>query len=846
MSKMFSFYRKRLKGKMKKHYLLMCMIILLSANWHLSAGVTLVSQGNPTAQIVISKTASDQIKNAANILSQYIELATGAKIPILTEDKLAQYHKGFAVHVGQTEFSLRQNILPKGLDDDGFVIVSKGQSIIILGSSDYGTEFGVYDFLEQYVGVRWLMPGINGTDIPEINTIEIPELTRSDAPVFFSRQASGFRGEQQGEWTKFNRMHGRVNFHHNLNSLFPRETYAENHPEFYPMKKGKSRYSPKDNNDYQWQPCFTAPGIIDEAVKNIIQYFNEHPLEKSYSLGINDSGFFCECPGCLSKISGKRNLINDIDYSDLYYDWCNTVVEGVVKVHPDKWFGCLAYHNVASAPVKVKLHPRLIPYLTQDRMMWIDEDMGSRGKAATEAWAKASPTIGWYDYIYGSPYCIPRIYFHHMQKYLQYAKSQGVKALYAESYPNWGEGPKSYVTLRLWWNPDQDVDKMLQEWYVRCVGEDAAPYLEKYYEIWERFWTKDILTSMWFVKGRENAEWLPFHDLEYLADVKKEDILESRKLLDICASKCKTSKQKARLEILEMAFRYYETSALTYLNDMEMRAKPITSESDALKALLVYENIAPLTQKRMDLVTKVFPNDPILVHPWKLSRGKTSEPVLGLQGLSRLSLWYKEGSLFQKRVQELLQKSDNEELRKALLEMTTSTKLIIDLTNGKFPVITENASFEEDNASGWIRWLKPEERPVGKMIICKDVAHSGKVSMLCDGMLRGAPCQTVDLIPPANGSYCALVWSYIPLEQDINLGHAEIKIELLEGSGKVYLTFTKPIYPIPGEWVPTVCGIDIPKSKITPAKIRLLLIVNDFQQGCGKIYFDDAGIYKIK
>ena len=152
----------------------------------------------------------------SNILSQYIELATGAKIPILTEDKLAQYHKGFAVHVGQTEFSLGQNILPKGLDDGGFVIVSKGQSIIILGSSDYGTEFGVYDFLEQYVGVRWLMPGINGKDIPQINTIEIPELMRSDAPVFFSRQASGFRGEQQGEWTKFNRMHGRVNFHHNF------------------------------------------------------------------------------------------------------------------------------------------------------------------------------------------------------------------------------------------------------------------------------------------------------------------------------------------------------------------------------------------------------------------------------------------------------------------------------------------------------------------------------------------------------------------------------------------------------------------------------------------------------
>jgi hypothetical protein len=193
----------------------------------------------------------------------------------------------------------------------------------------------------------------------------------------------------------------------------------------------------------------------------------------------------------------------------------------------------------------------------------------------------------------------------------------------------------------------------------------------------------------------------------------------------------------------------------------------------------------------------------------------------------------------------LLQKSENEELRKALLEMIEASKLIIELTNGKFPVITGNASFEENNASGWIRWLKPEEQPVGKMIISKDVAHSGKVSMLCDGMLRGAPYQTVDLKQPVNGSYCAIVWSYIPPEQNINLGFSEIKIESIMGNG-VSNVSCKTIYPKPGEWVPTLCSINIPKSQRMPVKIRLYLMVDNFQQGAGKIYFDDAAIYKIK
>ncbi|MBC8233762.1 hypothetical protein H8E77_29800 [bacterium] len=28
--------------------------------------------------------------------------------------------------------------------------------------------------------------------------------------------------------------------------------------------------------------------------------------------------------------------------------------------------------------------------------------------------------------------------------------------------------------LKLWWNPKQDVDSLLKEWYERCVGSEAG------------------------------------------------------------------------------------------------------------------------------------------------------------------------------------------------------------------------------------------------------------------------------------------------------------------------------------------------------------------------------------
>ncbi|MBM4085855.1 MAG: DUF4838 domain-containing protein, partial [Planctomycetes bacterium] len=356
-----------------------------AAGW--AKNVTLVRDGQPMATIVVSQTASEQVSAAATALAEYVEQASGAKLPLMADDAVP---KGTVIVVGQTKLSTGDP-LPKGLDDDGFVIQAKDDRILICGPTDWGTEFGVYAFLEKHVGVRWLLPGPDGADVPTTKTLEVPEGTAQDSPVFFSRLFSGLRGAPQVQWARFNRMHGRVKFHHYLNHVFPPETYTKSHPQFFPMKDGKTRFLPPSINTHAWQPCFTVHGAVEEAVKNVVRYFNEHPEETSFSLGVNDSSGHCKCPECAAKVGDAKNFLGMADYSDLYYDWCNKVIEGVLKEHPGKWFGCLAYSEVAAPPKNVKVHPRLIPYMTYDRMKWIHPEVAAAGKAATEAWAKVSP-----------------------------------------------------------------------------------------------------------------------------------------------------------------------------------------------------------------------------------------------------------------------------------------------------------------------------------------------------------------------------------------------------------------------------------------------------------------------
>src|SRR5690606_24640097 len=152
------------------------------------------------------------------------------------------------------------------------------------------------------------------------------------------------KSDVDGMWTWHNRAVWRESHGHNLLNIFPPKDYAETHPEFYPFLKGK-RYIPKQGT-WNWQPNFSAPDIVDEGVKQVEKYFQEHPDATSYSLAMNDSsGTFDQSPESLARRNGKKNSQGKEDVSDDYFLWANAVASKVLLQYPDKWFGTLAYHE---------------------------------------------------------------------------------------------------------------------------------------------------------------------------------------------------------------------------------------------------------------------------------------------------------------------------------------------------------------------------------------------------------------------------------------------------------------------------------------------------------------------
>jgi formylglycine-generating enzyme required for sulfatase activity len=805
----------------------------------------IVDNGIPNARIIIEDNAQLQIENAAYILKDYITESTGATLTVIKTNNTLPPFEGVDIYVGNTIFSPVS--LSTDLSEDGFIIDISGNTIKIIGKTAWGTEFGIYEFLERFVGVRWLIPGPDGTNVPVHSTLTVPECYIKDQPAAFSR-SFGNLNEVNQTWARFNRIHSIAWFHHNLVNLFPPATYRNSHPEFYPIING-TRYLPPDGS-YDWQPCFSEPGTVTEAISNIIDYFAANPDEKFYSLGINDSSKFCQCDDCLAVVNGRKNYINLPDYSDLYYNWCNQIIAGVLAVYPDKWFGCLAYNNVGGAPQSVTLHPRLITFVTYDRMKWIDPTVKAVGHSMSEDWFNAAENLGWYDYLYGRPYCLPRVYFHLAQDYLQYGDSHGVVAQTAELYPNWGEGPKPYIQAKLWWNPYADIDKLLNEWYTSFAGPAAADYIEEYFTIWEEFWTEVIPSTPWFIYNGDR-QFLYYNNMLYLGYADGNiDLNYTENLLISAYNACSTDAQRNRVKILQDMFEYYKMSAEAYISGDDVYADSLSGVIDAVDSCI---DVQIAVENRWNYVEQNFATNDLFENIWEyvlLYEDEVQGYDWGMGGLHSSYPNRTDPTVLDKLCSLrdnyfLVKDGVNIKIPKSVRHMS---KVIAAAGEGitVFMNALNNTSFENVYTDGngqeqFNSWALHYSE--GTMEQTSEQHHTGSHSLKCQGVVEGYPLQA----KPCDGPrfhYFAVAWIYYePAPSTLVPGEVRLTISVRDGISEVQRcsSYAKLQSDV---WRCVVTPVDLSNKAVEADTFHLMVSLLGFAPD-DVVYIDDVELYKF-
>ena len=462
-------------------------------------------------------------------------------------------------------------ITEKPIDrDDAFSIVFPDPLTLKIIASPRSVRWALNAILEQYAGVVFCFPGERGAHYPRSTDIRIPVRGfRDDADLKLSR----FFTREDREWllNMNGKELGRIDFviGHNVGlTVLPPSKYAcaRWREKIMPLRNGKRLASPP-RDTHGWQPCYSSPDAVSEAVKNISAFLAGHPGTKFFSISANDIGGYCECSACVRANGGvRKNRYNRRlrNWSDVYFKWCNAVVSEVSGKFPEVYFGTLAYSET-SEPPSFKLHDRIVVAIPTDLHALMKKGRMEEVRSIYEAWSGKAANLGIWEYGFAAgDYSIPRLPWKLYSAGLRMLKANRGGFFFCESAPLTGEGPKRWLYLKMAWDVDADPDRLLRIWCAACVGEKAGRLLERYYRWTHDFWTSEQVNrtpwartaGLYFARGLTES---------YLLALGKEDLAGCRRLMEAMFEEAKRSgdpDQRYRAERLLRFYDFHECMAL--------------------------------------------------------------------------------------------------------------------------------------------------------------------------------------------------------------------------------------------------------------------------------------------
>ena len=352
-----------------------------------------------------------------------------------------------------------------------------------------GTLNATYAFLRQ-LGVRWYMPGELGEIVPQKKSIELPNVDETVRPAFkirkvsFMRYGNGDHINPEIKWSlrqSMNYPYGFQDYHGLANVTRPQHT-RETHPEFYALYNGV-----RDTESRTANPCLSSKGLFDETVVYARFILDMYGVD-SVSVWPDD-GFtaICQCQRCKGRDKpalGRQGIL-----SDYVWDFVNRVAKEVEKTHPDKLISGGAYSTYWLPPEDIdELNDNVMVFIVNARRRYDMPEADLKAKrAAVRKWGELTggKVVSFMNY--GGAANTPRIFADDikalsglaMGEDMWVAHHRGGLAQHGFNHLNY------YISARLWWNPDLDVDALLAEYYDRFYGP-AGSAMEQFINYFEK------------------------------------------------------------------------------------------------------------------------------------------------------------------------------------------------------------------------------------------------------------------------------------------------------------------------------------------------------------------------
>ena len=347
--------------------------------------------GSALIEIALPAAPGPAERFAANELQAYLRRISGAAFNVAFETRASDRPRIF---IGKTQAAEPVLADLRNEDPDAFAVRPIGRDLVLVGASERGTLYAVYDLLERDLGCRWLAPGAAWEEVPARSQVTLSLIGRIERPGMkyrFERMTSlappGSRERDALAWAVRQRInvgvewptpagqealaqHGRFRAYmwpHPLPHLTDMEKLCREHPDWLALVKGKRQMGP---TPVHTNLCTTNPDVIAFVTKLLSDAFDAQPEVEVLPLGPGDGTGFCECERCRALDTGGTWLYSNTAYPILCDRWLtfvNTVAERIAGKHPSKKIHTLAYHQTFSPPVKVRPAPNVMIMVVNSR-----------------------------------------------------------------------------------------------------------------------------------------------------------------------------------------------------------------------------------------------------------------------------------------------------------------------------------------------------------------------------------------------------------------------------------------------------------------------------------------------
>jgi hypothetical protein len=546
--------------------LLITMLIVIQFTTYGNDNFVLIRDGK--AEVAIKTTGKENAKfdRAVKLFIEQMEKVSAVKIPVVSSPsgKKIVWHKNDA-------FSLDKH--------NDFIISFPDAETMQIEATEFSIQWAFNYIFEQSADARWLFPGEYGLAYKARKEYSLPRKTVKNNVPFPLLRWMWWLPESLTEQWEF-RPNGVRNNHQLYVAAFPPAKYQRGWPqEIMPLINGKRLRKPPSLARH-WQPCFSNPKTAKEAIKNIFEYLKKHPRETNISLGINDNGGFCQCTECFK----ANNNFRGYDKSEVYYKWVNKVANAVCEKYPHIYFGLIAYRETIKPP-SFRLHPHIVPFITLDIFAMNDPKVNAKHRKLIIDWKNKVDNIGVWDYCWGYQYVLPRVYFRLHAQTLKFIHTNNCRAYFAEnSFVSPMDGPKMYLISRLIRDIDTDVDATLNDWYVRCAGRAAAPYLKAYYDRCEAFFASSAMKKTPWYSSR-NAVYMSYYEDSWKNALRSGELAKFRAPLEKALELASSHDEKERVNIIFDSFKFAEAKLKLTGSEYISPSGSLKSAWDAVKML---------------------------------------------------------------------------------------------------------------------------------------------------------------------------------------------------------------------------------------------------------------------